>query len=37
MDSMLDLPDRATKKDLLAEMKGHIIAEGSLMGKYQRK
>jgi Raf kinase inhibitor-like YbhB/YbcL family protein len=37
LDTMLDLPDRATKKDLVAEMKNHIIAEGSLMGKYQRK
>ena len=37
LDTMLDLPDRAAKKDLVAEMKNHIIAEGSLMGKYQRK
>jgi Raf kinase inhibitor-like YbhB/YbcL family protein len=37
LDAMLDLPDRATKKDLVAAMKNHILAEGSLMGKYQRK
>lgn len=37
LDAMLDLPDNTTKKNLLAEMKYHILAEGSLMGKYQRK
>ena len=37
LDAMLDLPANSKKKDLLAEMKNHIIAEGSLMGKYQRK
>ncbi len=37
LDAMLDLPDKTTKKDLVAAMKYHILAEGSLMGKYQRK
>jgi Raf kinase inhibitor-like YbhB/YbcL family protein len=37
LDTMLDLPANSKKKDLLDAMKNHIIAEGSLMGKYQRK
>jgi len=37
LDTMLNLPARATKGDLLAAMEGHILAEGSLMGKYQRR
>jgi len=37
LDTMLDLPDETTKQKLLDAMKGHILAEGSLMGKYQRQ
>ena len=36
VDTMLDLPAGATKEQLLAAMKGHIVAEGQLMGRYQR-
>jgi hypothetical protein len=34
---MLELKPGATKKDVEAAMKGHILAEGQLMGTYQRK
>jgi hypothetical protein len=37
LDTMLNLPEKSTKHDLLAAMKGHILAEGSLMGKYSRR
>lgn len=37
LDTKLDLPDNSTKQSLLAAMKGHILAEGSLMGKYKRQ
>jgi Raf kinase inhibitor-like YbhB/YbcL family protein len=37
LDTMLDLPDTSTKQNLLEAMKGHILAEGSLMGKYKRR
>jgi Raf kinase inhibitor-like YbhB/YbcL family protein len=37
LDAMLDLPADSTNKDLLKAMKGCILAEGSLMGKYQRR
>jgi Raf kinase inhibitor-like YbhB/YbcL family protein len=37
LDAMLTLKPRATKQDLLAAMKGHIVAEGQLMGTYQRR
>ncbi len=36
LDGPLDLPASATKNQLLAAMKGHVLAEGQLMGKYQR-
>ena len=36
LDTKLDLPAGATKNQLLAAMKGHALAEGQLMGKYQR-
>lgn len=36
LDTTLDLTESATKKDVEAAMKGHILAEGKLMGKYQR-
>ena len=34
---MLDLKPGAMKKDVEAAMQGHILAEGQLMGTYQRK
>ena len=37
LDTELNLPDSAGKKDLLKAMEGHIIAQGQLMGKYKRQ
>ena len=37
LDAELSLKPRATNKDLLKAMEGHILAEGSLMGTYQRR
>ena len=37
LDTDLQLPPGATKQDLLRAMEGHIIAEGQLMGTYQRR
>ena len=37
LDSKLDLKEGATKEQALSAMKGHVIAEAVLMGKYQRK
>jgi hypothetical protein len=36
LDDMLKLPARATKTDLEAAMKGHVLAEAQVMGTYQR-
>ena len=36
LDTLLDLPAGATKEQLLAAMKGHVLAEGQLMGRYAR-
>lgn len=36
LDTMLDLPTSATISELAAAMKGHVIDQGRLMGKYQR-
>jgi Raf kinase inhibitor-like YbhB/YbcL family protein len=36
LDQALDLPDGLDKTALLKAMKGHILAEGHLMGTYQR-
>lgn len=36
MDTILDLPAGSTKDQLLAAMKGHIVADGQVMGRYQR-
>ena len=36
LDVALDLPPGATKAQLENAMKGHILAEGQLMGKYGR-
>ncbi len=37
LDTLLDLKPGLTKKDLLKAMEGHVLAEGQLMGTYQRK
>ena len=37
LDQMLDIPVTSTKQNLLEAMKGHILAEGMLMGKYKRQ
>jgi len=37
LDTELELPAGATKPQLLEAMKGHILAEGQLIGKYSRK
>ena len=37
LDSRSNLKAGATKADLMEDMKGHILAEGQLMGKYKRK
>ncbi len=37
LDAKPDLKPGLTKKDLLKAMDGHVIAEGQLMGTYQRK
>ena len=36
LDAPVNLPPGARKADLLGAMKGHILAEGQLMGKYKR-
>ena len=36
LDAPLNLKPGATKKDLLKAMEGHVLAEGQLMGTYQR-
>ncbi|OGR51365.1 MAG: phosphatidylethanolamine-binding protein [Elusimicrobia bacterium RIFCSPLOWO2_02_FULL_39_32] len=36
LDQILALQSEATKEDLLKAMKGHVLAESSLMGKYSR-
>jgi hypothetical protein len=37
LDTVLDLPGSTRKADLVKAMKGHILAEGQLMGKYSRR
>ena len=37
LDQPLSLGANATKKDLLASMQGHVLAEGELVGTYERK
>jgi Raf kinase inhibitor-like YbhB/YbcL family protein len=37
LDTALDLQPGATKQDLLKAMETHVLAEGRLMGTYQRK
>ena len=36
LDTVLDLPAGASKDHVVAAMKGHIVAEGQLVGKYGR-
>ncbi|MGN1032560.1 MAG: YbhB/YbcL family Raf kinase inhibitor-like protein [Intestinibacter sp.] len=36
LDTILDLPPHAKKKDLKEAMEGHILHEGSIMGIYKR-
>jgi Raf kinase inhibitor-like YbhB/YbcL family protein len=36
LDTALNLPAGASKADVVAACKGHVLAEGELMGKYQR-
>jgi Raf kinase inhibitor-like YbhB/YbcL family protein len=36
LDRLLDLPEGATKEQVLAAAKPHILAEAQVMGKYQR-
>ncbi|MEJ2724461.1 MAG: YbhB/YbcL family Raf kinase inhibitor-like protein, partial [Deltaproteobacteria bacterium] len=36
LDTLLDLEPGISKEDLLRAMKGHILAKGQLMGRYQR-
>jgi Raf kinase inhibitor-like YbhB/YbcL family protein len=36
LETVLDLPEGATKAELERAMKGHVLAEGQLMGKYAR-
>lgn len=37
LDTVLQLPDNATKIDLIKVMRSHTLAEASLVGRYQRK
>ena len=36
LDAELPLAPGATKEELLKAMEGHVVAEGQLMGKYQK-
>ena len=36
LDTMLDIVHLVDRDNLLSAMKGHILAEGVLMGKYQK-
>jgi Raf kinase inhibitor-like YbhB/YbcL family protein len=37
LNIMLDLPEGSNKTELEKTMKGHILAQAALMGKYQRQ
>ncbi len=37
LDSVLDLKPGATKEQLVKAMKGHVLAETELMGRYKRR
>ena len=36
LDAMTNLKPRATNQQLLDAMKGHVLGEGELMGRYKR-
>jgi Raf kinase inhibitor-like YbhB/YbcL family protein len=36
LDALTGLPTGATKEQVLAAIKGHVLAEGQLMGRYAR-
>ncbi len=36
LDTKLNLPPRASKKQVLKAMKGHVLASGELVGRYQQ-
>lgn len=36
LNAMLDLPDGATKKEITDAMRGHVLDEATLMGRYER-
>lgn len=37
LDTLLELSSEATKEDLLAAMKGHVIQETEMVGNYKRR
>jgi Raf kinase inhibitor-like YbhB/YbcL family protein len=37
LDTTLDLPEGSTKEKILSGIKGHVLAEAELMGRYDRK
>ena len=37
LGSMLELPEAATKQEVLAAMEGHVLAQAELIGKYKRQ
>ena len=37
LDTLLSLGVRATKDELLKAMQGHVLAEGELIGKYEKR
>jgi len=37
LDTEIDLPPGATKRQLLQTIEGHILAQGQLIGKYKRR
>lgn len=37
LDAPVDVPDGARKKELLAAIKGHVLAQGTRTGTYERK
>jgi Raf kinase inhibitor-like YbhB/YbcL family protein len=37
LDTVLSLPSKAVKRQLLDAMKGHVLAEAELIGTYERK
>lgn len=37
LDTMLHLPPSATRAELDAAMRGHVLSQGQLMGTYQRR